>query len=80
MTETTKTWKVVYQDVPFAHTQPGALLIEAETELDARITAADHLTRKGKAVYDEELKIKGGRTHIRTIEVYTARPKGKVIG
>ncbi len=43
-------WKVVYQDTPFNFTDPGALVIDADSIEQALATAYDHLTRKGKAV------------------------------
>lgn len=60
-------WLVVYQDVPYNHTDPRTLIIEAETEADARATAADILTRRGYTVYEV---ISSGKTHIREVIPY----------
>jgi len=65
-----KEWKVTYQDVPYNFTTPHVLIIEAETEADARETAQDHLTRKGH----------GDMTHIRAVEEYTVQAEGSSEG
>lgn len=43
----TRTWKVIYQNVPYNYTDARTLVIEADSREAALVTAYDHLTRQG---------------------------------
>jgi hypothetical protein len=90
-----KKWKVQYQSTPFNFTQPGVLVIEANSKEDAFITAYSCLTLSGHAVwvYKGDIESMGlesgpviaaldnqtGPVHIRSIDEYNVQAPGKVL-
>ena len=47
------TFQIIYQDVPYNYTAPHGMLVEAESPVDAWITAYNELTRRGNVVQVE---------------------------
>lgn len=51
-----KRFSIIYQSTPYNYTSPSTLVIEAETKVDAFVTAYDHLSQRGETVDTHELK------------------------
>lgn len=43
-------WQIIYQNVPYNYTSPRTLVIEADSQEAALVTAYDHLVRSGMAI------------------------------
>ena len=51
------TYQVTHQNVPFNYSDPGTIIIEADSPEGAFATAYDHLARRGGGVYASDFAI-----------------------